>query len=113
MTVTERSDWNPPQRRRNLRTWSGRTGHSPVRLSAALPNYAVLDQERCRYAAPHGAPATGLRLGEPRPARARRRGRNSHRSIALTQHAVGLLHGIIRTALREMEGLPPVPGDDV
>jgi len=36
VTVTERSDRNPPQRRRNLTTWSNRTGQPPVRLSCPL-----------------------------------------------------------------------------
>lgn len=41
MTLTERSDRNPPQRYRNLMTWSNRT----VEQLFALPNWAVLDQE--------------------------------------------------------------------
>ena len=40
ITITERSDRNPTQRRRILTTWLNRT----PRLSTTLPNLAVLDQ---------------------------------------------------------------------
>ena len=40
MAVTERSDRNPPQRRRNLTTWSNTTGHPPARRAAELSGLA-------------------------------------------------------------------------
>jgi hypothetical protein len=60
MSVTERSDRKPPQRRRNLTTWSNRT----VEQVFALLNWTVLDQGGL-YGAAGPASAPGLCLVRP------------------------------------------------
>ncbi len=64
IAVTERSERNPPQRCRNLTTWSNRTGHPPVRCAAELSR-----TRSSGAAAQRRGPTSVPPLGLGRPAR--------------------------------------------
>ena len=117
MTNVERSDQNPPQRRRDFKAWSNRTPACP-RLSAALPNEAVLDQGgdhptptptllgamlTSRLNSRSGASRSGASIGlQPSPALCRARPRNDARSLTDGPHTRILVGRLWQDARRDV-----------